>query len=119
MEVIRILNNILHKSKQKEWEALAKKYGADELKVYNKDESFGRDIGKVIARYGYELTWETEEDHIHVLGDGDGAKIDTFIIVDEPTHMKESLKKLDYAMKCLKEIEANRKKYYHNPTVAK
>ncbi len=117
MEVIRILETILVKSKQKEWKELAEKYGADELVIYKKGENLVVGMGEIKATYGYKLTWKTKEDHIHVMGDGANTRYQTIIVVDEPTYLPESLKKLDKAIKCMKEIEANRKKYYHKPVV--
>lgn len=101
-------------SKEGVWLALGEKYGADELEVYERGDMFDCGIGITeFASYGYELTWKTKEDHIHVAGDGKNEKNGTHIIVDEPTHFKPSIAKLEQAIKCQKEIEANRKKYYH------
>ena len=119
MEIIRIVENMLVKSKQKDWMELARKYKADELRIRNRGESLGDGLGDVATSYGYELIWNTLEDDIHVVGDGAGNKPDTYIVVDEPTYLDESIVKLGNAIKCLKEIEANRKKYYHKPVVVK
>jgi len=101
------------------------KYGADELRIYEKEEylpnykgSYNNSV-KVIAPYGYVLTWHTAEDDIHLAGDGQGSYPFTAITVDEPTYIPRSIKKLKQALKCRDHIEANRTKYYHKPTLVK
>ena len=95
-------------NKEKEWVAIGKKFKADELTVLQEDEE-DIDGDSIDADFGYHLTWKTEEDDIHVYGDKTNK---TAIKVDEPPYKKASIKKLEQALACLKEIEANRKKYY-------
>jgi hypothetical protein len=107
-----------NKSKEKEWTALGKKYKADKLTIGEAGDKL--DVcNSVDINYGYMLTWHTDEDDIHVGGDGVARYPNTHIKVDEATYLPESIKKLNLAMKCLAEIEANRKKYYHKPDKVK
>lgn len=116
MRTIEIIKNKIMKTnpKVKEWEALAKKYEANELHILEEEETFPS-YGNVVGKIGFWLEWHTTEDNIHVFGDGKGDYPNTIIKVDEATYLPESIKKLQQAIKCYTEIEANRKKYYVKP----
>lgn len=101
--------SITQGTKEDAWFALGKKYKADTLEVL---ENGDRDKNGewIQGDYGYHLEWETEEDDIHVFGEKED--VSTMIKVDEIVNCKESIKKLENAVKCAKEIEANKRKYY-------
>jgi len=102
--------------KAKAWMKLGERYNADVLHIIPNGESFDAEVfPNVIAKQGFMLEWNTKEDNIKIYGDGDmGADgtSDTIIVVDEPTYLPESIKKLELAMKALKEVQANKKIYY-------
>lgn len=102
-------------TKQAEWAEIGKTYGADELVVYEQGEEYSSG-GSVTAKYGYELTWRTEEDDIHIFGDGKGEVPNTMIGVDSNTYYPESIKKLKQAIACLEEIEKHKRKFYNGQT---
>lgn len=102
-------------TKEALWIEIGKKYGADNLTVYNKGEEY-ENGNSVSAKFGYELTWKTEEDDIRVFGDGKGETTNTIITIDNDTYQPESIKKLKQAVACLEEIEKNRRKFYNGQT---
>ena len=96
-------------SKEKEWVAIGKKYKADILEVLDEDNEYPADCIQVTEEYAYSLRWKIEEDDIWVFGE---KNYKTTIQVDEAIYKKESIVKLEKAVMCFKEIEANKKKYY-------
>lgn len=104
-------NKKVEVNKEKEWIALGKTYRADTLEILEKDDEFPDDR-IVFANHGYHLTWHTKEDDIHVYGDGAKKISNAIIKVDEATYRKESIDKLQCAVDCAKEINANKKKFF-------
>lgn len=110
MRIIEILTG--SKDKEKVWLELGKRYKANILKIIKEGDRFP-DESECVAKYGYILVWNVEEDDIHVFGDGNGEITQTIIQLDNALNYPESIEKLELAIKCLHYIEANRKKYYH------
>lgn len=95
--------------KEEAWIAIGNKYEANELRVLEKGDYYLYESSdfRVKAKIGYQLTWKIKEDDIHVFGSKETA-----IQVDSTIEYKESVEKLQLAIVCWKEIEANKKKYY-------
>ena len=91
------------------WFELGKKYGANTLTILTEDDVYP-DGADVECDEAYSLSWEIEEDDIHLYGSKDLDNPELHL--NESIFEKESIEKLEKAIKCYKEINKNRKKYY-------
>lgn len=112
-----IIGKDIKDSKEKAWIELGKKFGANKLYVLGHDEEYPAISGTTVHnKIGYQLSWQVDEDDIHVCGSGtsgNAGRIGLSITVDETLFCRESHKVLADAMKCLEHIDKNRKKYFH------